>query len=85
VKSTIGNRIENYYTGKIIEFYKNGVKKFEVKYLQGKPDGRYYCWFKTGQIKNTGEYLNGKRIGVWKWYNEKGVVEYLIDYGYLKF
>lgn len=73
----------NYYSGKIIEFYKNGVKKFEMKYLNGLPDGKYFYWYKNGKLKNEGVYVNGKRQGVWKWYNEKGFVEFVVNYDYL--
>ena len=68
------------YSGVVTEYYKNGNKKYETKYNDGKPSGKYLTWFKDGTKKAEGEYQEGKRVGLWKWYNEKGKINFTVIY-----
>ena len=68
------------YSGKIVEFYKNGARKYMVNYDNGIKDGKYETWFKSGAKKSEGEYKGGKRIGLWNWYNEEGNAYFSIEY-----
>ena len=33
----------------------------------------WYYWFENGQLSDSGKYKEGKMLGVWKYYNEKGI------------
>ena len=35
-------------------------------------NGKYTDWYSNGQIAATGNYINGKAIGRWKYWNEHG-------------
>lgn len=80
-KSTVVSLEKQSYTGKIIEYYTNGNKKHETLYAKGFPNGEYLTWFKDGTKKAEGVYDNGKRIGLWKWYNGKGKINFTVIYG----
>lgn len=45
--------------------YGGGRKKSEVTYVNGEKDGFYNEWFKTGEIRISGEYSKGSRNGTW--------------------
>ena len=68
------------YSGRIVEFYKNGARKYMVNYDNGIKNGKYETWFKSGAKKLEGEYKSGKRIGKWNWYNEEGNAYFAIEY-----
>jgi antitoxin component YwqK of YwqJK toxin-antitoxin module len=68
------------YSGQVVEYYQNGNKKYEIKYVEGKPNGKYLTWFSDGSKKAEGEYKEGKRIGLWKWFSEKGNVNFTVVY-----
>lgn len=79
-KSEVATVQKQSYSGVIIEYYKNGNKKYQTKYNNGKPSGKYLTWFKDGTKKAEGEYKDGQRVGLWKWYNEKGSVNFTVIY-----
>jgi antitoxin component YwqK of YwqJK toxin-antitoxin module len=68
------------YSGQIVEFYKNGTRKYLVNYDNGIKDGKYETWFKTGTKKVEGKYQDGKRVGTWNWYDEKGKAYFAVKY-----
>jgi antitoxin component YwqK of YwqJK toxin-antitoxin module len=80
IKSEVASVEKQSYSGVVTEYYKNGNKKYETKYVNGKPSGKYLTWFKNGTKKAEGEYQNGQRVGLWKWYNEKGKVNFTVIY-----
>jgi len=80
VKSKIARVEKQSYSGMVTEYYKNGNKKYETKYDNGKPCGKYLTWFKNGTKKAEGKYKKGQRVGLWKWYNEKGTVNFTVLY-----
>lgn len=51
--------------GKSIEYYRSGTKFYEINFKDGKEDGDVFIYEKSGLIKQSGEYKNGKRHGVW--------------------
>ncbi len=62
------------FTGKRVKFHKNGRKKWEADYLEGKKHGKFTMWRKDGQKRMEVHYQNGKKHGkstIWRKNGEK--------------
>ncbi|HBS86647.1 MAG: hypothetical protein A2W91_11515 [Bacteroidetes bacterium GWF2_38_335] len=70
----------NLYSGKVVILYKNGNIKYVENYKNGIKEGDYMNYYKTGTKKAVGEYRDGIRIGTWVWYDERGDINYAINY-----
>lgn len=68
------------YSGEVVTYYNDGQAQLVEVVKEGRKHGKHINYYKTGIKKVEGEYENGKRKGVWKWWNEKGEVNYKIDY-----
>jgi antitoxin component YwqK of YwqJK toxin-antitoxin module len=56
--------------GVSVEWNKNGQKKREKNWRNGKEDGLYVEWYKNGQKEEEGNYKDGKKNGLWvEWYD----------------
>jgi len=74
------NRIEKV---KYEEYYKNGQKKEEGTYKDGKEDGLWTYWYKNGQKMYEGAYKDGKADGKWtRWYEDGQKMETTYKDGY---
>ena len=68
------------FTGKDICKYKNGQKKSETNFKDGKRDGMWTSWNKKGQLSLETNYKNGKKDGKFtRWY-ENGQIETKTNY-----
>ncbi|MFD0975453.1 toxin-antitoxin system YwqK family antitoxin [Salinimicrobium gaetbulicola] len=57
------------------EYYKNGQKRGEISYdLNGNLNGIARYFNEDGSLSTEGEYKNDKRHGVWRNYDEQGVI-----------
>ena len=65
------NRIEKV---KYVEYYRNGQKKGEGTYKDGKENGLWTKWYENGQKRKETTYKDGKYISKKEW-NEDGSVE----------
>ena len=66
---------ETPFTGKAVDFYKNGQKEKEGNYKDGKAYGLMTVWYENGQKKWEGNYKDGLNEGLaTKWY-ENGQME----------
>ncbi len=55
--------------GLYTEWYKNGNKKLEYTYNDGKMDGLRTFWYEDGQKRWLSSYKDGERDGLWtEWY-----------------
>jgi antitoxin component YwqK of YwqJK toxin-antitoxin module len=61
--------------GLYTEFYQNGHKLEEGKYIDGKKDGAWHMWYANGQEAKVENYVNGQLDGQWTLFNEKGLKE----------
>ena len=59
------------YTGNSFTLWKNGQKRDEVNYKDGKPDGLRQSWHENGQKSWESNYKDDKRIFE-KYWNSKG-------------
>jgi len=60
------------FTGKYVEYYKNGQKKSELNYKNGKENGLDTRWYGNGQKSYEGNYKNGKYDGLWTGWDING-------------
>tara|TARA_Y100000782_G_scaffold115634_1_gene163575 strand:+ start:41859 stop:43448 length:1590 start_codon:yes stop_codon:yes gene_type:complete len=60
--------------------YPNGVKSSEGNFKNGKPDGLWKNYYKTGELKSIG-YRNAFELdSIWKFYREDGILIEEIEY-----
>ena len=59
-------------TGEYLEFYGNGVLKAVGKIKADKLHGDWKWFRKDGVIMRSGSFKNGKQVGVWITYDQKG-------------
>ena len=71
---------EEPFTGKNLCKYKNGQKKIEGNYKDGKQDGKWTFWYENGQMKSEGNYKDDKKEGKWTWWDEKGQIKIELNY-----
>ena len=58
------------YTGKTIEYFPDGKKKFEIGIVNGKIEGLSKTWYQNGQLKMEQNLKDGKKNGlVVSWYD----------------
>jgi antitoxin component YwqK of YwqJK toxin-antitoxin module len=74
-----GNAIEKgvYYDGMrtglwTTKWREDGMLISEIEYDQNLFNGKYATYYHNGQIKETGKYSAGERVGIWYLYNDDG-------------
>lgn len=61
------------FTGKYEEYYsRNGQKKSETNYIDGKVNGMYSLWHENGRKKTEINYKDGEINGLFIWWYENG-------------
>ena len=60
------------WTGKVVGFYPNGRKEFELRYREGLREGLSNWWSNEGWIKHERTYSAGKLHGSWIEYYKSG-------------
>ncbi|MEE9407128.1 MAG: hypothetical protein V3V28_03530 [Polaribacter sp.] len=63
------------YVGAVNYYHENGAKFQKVNYVNGKPDGKFYEYYDTGEMQRTGKYDTGLREGNWKVYYKNGKIQ----------
>ena len=46
----------------------------ELHYAAGKLHGPYHTWWESGLPKEDGEFVNGQRVGEYRWYDLDGTL-----------
>ena len=60
---------ETPFTGRAESFYRNGQKRKEVNFKDGKPDGLWTWWNEDGKKEEERTYKDGMEDGLWtKWH-----------------
>ena len=62
----------NPYTGIQTAWYRNGHKKFEIHFKNGKEHGSSIGWYSSGQQRYEGTHNNGKGVGMNAAWHENG-------------
>ena len=60
--------------GEYIQYHKNGHMKVSGKYKSGLEHGKWEWFCPGGLTMHTGEYKNGKKVGLWINYNKLGKI-----------
>ena len=63
------------YTGKMFRLYKNGQKKYEGQFRNGRQDGLYMEWHENGNKKRVSNFKEGKLDGLQTYWYENGKKE----------
>ena len=58
--------------GLVTIWYKNGQKRSEGTYKDGKEDGLFTVWDENGQKRSEGTYKDGKEDGLWTHWDNEG-------------
>ena len=66
--------------GKWIAYYENGNLWSEGFFKNGKSDGKRITHYENGKVFYEGYYKEDRRVGVWKFYDEKGALVKTVDY-----
>ena len=68
------------FTGKAVEFYKNGTKKSEETYVKGLRDGFCKTWFENGKPESQKAYKANKLQGTATAWHQNGAVERKVEF-----
>ena len=74
------------YSGGVLDgvsrvFSPAGVLTQESTYRSGQLHGSYRTWWDNGQPKEAGSFDMGRRIGLYRWFNQDGTLLREHDYG----
>ena len=73
IKSVIKDSILD---GRYLEFYDNGNKKYDILYKNGKRYGLETTFFRNGNRRSKGSFIEDKPNGYVFWYYESGKLNY---------
>ncbi|MBT8281616.1 MAG: hypothetical protein KJO16_08560 [Muriicola sp.] len=63
------------YSGKAIDYYKNGPIKELREFKDGKYQGVWKKWYSNGELKSIRNYKEGKLTGNWTTFKQNGEIE----------
>jgi len=66
--------------GKWIYYYENGNIWSEGFFKNGKSDGKRITHYENGTVFYEGYYEEDRRVGIWKFFDEKGKLLKSVDY-----
>lgn len=61
--------------GEISIYYKKRTVFRVIDLKKGKPNGKFSEFYETGELKETGFYVNGLRDGIWKEFYKGGKIK----------
>lgn len=75
-----GNSINNKREGNWNYWYENGNRWSEGYFKNDVNDSIRNVWYENGNKRYEGYYKDGKEKGIWKFYDEKGLLAKEVDY-----
>ncbi len=75
-----GRFLDNKRVGLWVKYYKNGNRKNEITYKNGKPIGPARFYYENGHIREEGEWLIKHWIGEYRYYHDNGNLSYEFYY-----
>lgn len=67
-------------SGRVFFYFPNGNTQVEANFVNGLCDGPYIVYHENGVPFYQGKYSQGKRVGVWEFYDGEGNLEHTEDY-----
>ncbi len=61
--------------GEVLFYFKQRTVFRVVYFSKGKPNGKFSEFYETGELKETGFYINGLREGIWKEFYRGGKIK----------
>ncbi len=55
-----------------VYWYKSGMKRKEVHFVNGEKEGQYRYWYKNGNKREEGEFKDGNKDDVWRYWDKNG-------------
>ena len=62
------------FSGKWTVLWPNSRKKYSAIFQEGKEEGLVQCWWENGRLAQEGIKTNGLCVGLWKDYNDEGLM-----------
>ena len=59
---------------KKIVYYPNGKVQYEYEMEGHLFDGRFTSYFETGKLRIKGQFINNQKSGLWRVWDEKGLL-----------
>ena len=66
--------------GQVFFYFPNGNPQVEASFKEGVEDGPYIVYRDNGIPYYQGQYANGRRTGIWEFYDEEGNLARTVDY-----
>ena len=77
-------RIRTFKNGRLngwtVNYHNNGVVSDSLFYINDTLNGKAVCFHDNSKVKSRGEYLKGKKNGIWKYYDAFGDLIKTLDY-----
>ncbi|KAB2809831.1 toxin-antitoxin system YwqK family antitoxin [Phaeocystidibacter luteus] len=64
----------------MVAYHENGVVKETGSFLNNKPHGEYRLYDSEGELLSAGEYVQGKKQGIWLFRAGGGDMLYQVEY-----
>ena len=68
------------FTGGVHDYNLAGKMLFKANIVSGELSGKAYYYYPDGKVKETGEYSDNIRIGIWKYYYDNGNAEKILNF-----
>lgn len=70
----------NARNGRVFFYFPNGNIQVEANFVDGQEDGPYIVYHDNGIPFYQGSYEQGKRTGIWEFYDKEGNLSHTMDY-----
>lgn len=68
------------YHGPVWRWHRNGQFQSKERYVYGNMEGEVPSWFENGTPSSLGSLKAGKRVGLWKFWDEQGRIQTEVTY-----
>lgn len=82
ISTTKCYQINNLQYGKCTDFYEDGTIKGIAEWHKGMLDGDAIFYYKNGKTEAEGKFNKDSKVGLWKFYDEKGIIKTEENYIY---
>ena len=73
------------FAGEVKDFTKDGKLVMRGSYKAGKKNGELTFYFRSGGVESTGNFVDDKRTGIWKYFYTNGKARSEVEFNYPSF